>query len=278
VTIAEILRDPMLDRADAFALLAHCLQRNKAWLIAHDNEQIPAAQKEHFLALISRKKAGEPVAYLTGKKEFYGRDFFCTPATLVPRPETELLVDLALQCGDALCNALSDSPRVLDLGTGTGCIAISIACERARWRITATDVSAQALEISNRNAHNLGCFAPQVSFVESSWFAQLQGELFDLIVTNPPYIAHNDAHLRGDGVRFEPRNALTDEGDGLSAYRVFASEGAKHLAQRGILLMEHGFEQAAAVAEIFVRAQHWQPVTHHADLAGHLRVTVAQKK
>jgi release factor glutamine methyltransferase len=274
VTIAEILRDPMLDRADAFALLAHCLQRNKAWLIAHDNEEIPAAQKEHFLALISRKIAGEPVAYLTGKKEFYGRDFFCTPATLVPRPETELLVDLTLQLGDAF----RDPPRVLDLGTGTGCIAISLACERKTWRITATDVSAQALAISKRNAENLDCFAPQVSFVESSWFAQLQGEAFDLIVSNPPYIAHDDAHLQGDGVRFEPRSALTDEHDGLSAYRVFASEGAKHLAQRGILLMEHGFEQAAAVAEIFVRAQHWQPVTHHADLAGHLRVTVAQKK
>jgi release factor glutamine methyltransferase len=274
VTIAEILRDPTLERADTLALLSHCLQRNKAWLLAHAEEAIPAAQKDHFLELIARKKNGEPVAYLTGKKEFYGRDFLCTPATLVPRPETELLMDLALQFGDAM----GDSPRVLDLGTGTGCIALSIACERPQWRITGTDLSAQALEISKRNAQNLGCFAPQVLFVESSWFAQLQGELFDVIVTNPPYIARDDAHLKGDGVRFEPRSALTDENDGLSAYRELASEGAKYLTERGVLLMEHGFDQAEPITGLFSQAQQWQPVTHHKDLAGHLRVTTTSRK
>jgi release factor glutamine methyltransferase len=271
VTIAEILRDPSLERADTIALLSHCLQRNKAWLLAHVEEEIPAAQKGHFLDLIARKKAGEPVAYLTGTKEFYGRDFLCTPATLVPRPETELLVDLVLRHGDSM----GQSPRVLDLGTGTGCIAISLACERSYWRVTATDVSAEALAISKQNAIRLGCFAPQVSFVQSSWFEQLQGESFDLIVTNPPYIARDDPHLQGDGVRFEPRSALTDERDGLSAYRVFASDGAQYLAKNGVLLMEHGFDQAAAIASIFSEARHWQPVTHHPDLAGHLRVTAA---
>jgi release factor glutamine methyltransferase len=274
VTIAEILRDPTLERADTLALLSHCLQRNKAWLLAHAEEAIPAAQKGRFLELIARKKNGEPVAYLTGKKEFYGRDFLCTSATLVPRPETELLVDLALQFGDAMGN----SPRVLDLGTGTGCIALSIACERPQWRITGSDLSAQALEISKRNAQNLGCFAPQVSLVESSWFAQLQGELFDVIVTNPPYIARDDAHLQGDGVRFEPRSALTDENDGLSAYRELANEGPKHLAKNGVLLMEHGFNQAETIVALFSATPHWKPITHHPDLSGHLRVSVAIKK
>jgi release factor glutamine methyltransferase len=274
VTIAEILRDPTMERADTLALLSHCLQRNKAWLLAHTEEEIPAAQKGHFLELIARKKNGEPVAYLTGKKEFYGRDFLCTPATLVPRPETELLVDLALQFGDAM----DDSPRVLDLGTGTGCIALSIACERPQWRITGTDLSAQALEISKRNAQNLGCFAPQVLFVESSWFERLQGELFDVIVTNPPYIARDDAHLQGDGVRFEPRSALTDENDGLSAYRELAREGAKYLTDNGVLLMEHGFDQAEPIAALLSKAQQWSSVTHHKDLAGHLRATTAIRK
>ncbi len=273
MTVGQALADTSLDRSDVYALLSHCLQRNKAWLIAHADAEIPAAQNGLFLALIARKKRGEPVAYLTGKKEFYGRDFFCTPATLVPRPETELLIDLALDLGDAQ----GKSPHILDLGTGTGCIALTLACERPEWRITATDISQEALAISKQNAQKLGCFAPQVSFLESSWFAALSNAQFDLIVCNPPYIAHDDPHLAGDGLRFEPRSALTDGHDGLDAYRTLARDAAQHLSARGALLMEHGHDQALAISTLFEAVQCWAASTLHRDLARLPRVTIARK-
>ena len=271
MTIGQALRECGVERADAFALLGHCLQRNKAWLIAHAEDEIPAAQNEHFLQLISRKMAGEPVAYLTGKKEFYGREFVCTPATLVPRPETELLVELALYHGDGLGVAVN----ALDLGTGTGCIAITLAAERANWRVRATDVSANALDIAQHNARVLGVGSPTISFSQGSWFDGLNGAQFDVIVSNPPYIANDDPHLQGDGLRFEPRGALTDDHDGLEAYRVIAVESAMHVRAGGVVLVEHGFNQASAVAALFERAGTWNTIMLHRDLAGLPRVTTA---
>jgi release factor glutamine methyltransferase len=274
VRIADFLRVTALDRVDAFALLSHCLARNKAWLIAHAEEEIPAAQFAQLTLHISRREAGEPVAYLMGKKEFYGRDFLCTPEVLVPRPETELLVALALQHGDAI----ERNTRVLDLGTGTGCIALTLQCERPAWRVTASDVSTRALDIARRNQRNLAETAPQVlgvSFIESSWFEALGDTQFDLIVSNPPYLAHDDVHLRGDGVRFEPRGALTDEHDGLQAYREIARSAPTFLRRGGAVLMEHGFTQAGEIANIFQAEGGWNNLTIHNDLAGLSRVTVA---
>jgi release factor glutamine methyltransferase len=274
VRIADFLRATALDRVDAYALLSHCLARNKAWLIAHAEDEIPAAQFDQLSAHISRREAGEPIAYLVGKKEFYGRDFLCTPEVLVPRPETELLVALGLQHGDAI----GRDARVLDLGTGTGCIALTLQCERPAWRVVASDVSPGALDIARRNQRKLAETAPQVlgvSFIESSWFDALGDARFDLIVSNPPYLAHDDIHLRGNGVRFEPRAALTDEHDGLQAYRVIAAQGELYLRKGGVVLMEHGFTQAEEIAQIFQAGNGWRNITTHNDLAGLPRVTIA---
>jgi release factor glutamine methyltransferase len=274
VTIADFLRTTSLDRVDAFALLSHCFARNKAWLIAHAEEEIPAAQFAQLRAQISRREAGEPIAYIVGKKEFYGRDFLCTPDVLVPRPETELLVELALQHGDAMGREV----RVLDLGTGTGCIGLTLQCERPAWRVTASDVSPAALEIARRNQREIAKTAPQVlgvSFIESPWFEALGDARFDLIVSNPPYLAHDDVHLRGDGVRYEPRGALTDEHDGLQVYREIARSAPAFLRGGGSVLMEHGFTQAESVTQIFQAENGWRNITTREDLAGLPRVTIA---
>jgi release factor glutamine methyltransferase len=277
VTIADFLRTTSLARIDAFALLSHCLARSKAWLIAHADEPIPAAQFDALFATISRREAGEPIAYLVGKKEFYGRDFLCTRDVLVPRPETELLVERALQLGDGFGREV----RVLDLGTGSGCIALTLQCERAAWRVSGSDVSPGALEVARQNQRELAKTAPQVlgvTFLTSSWFDALRNLQFDLIVTNPPYLAHDDVHLRGDGVRFEPRGALTDERDGLDAYREIAKTAPQGLRSNGAVLMEHGSTQSAAIAEIFRATCAWSEIILHHDLAGLPRVTVARRK
>ena len=222
-------------RIEARALAAHAWQVDPAWLIAHDTDVPAEAQRAAFAALLERRLGGIPVAYLTGVREFYGRPFRVSPDVLIPRPETELLVEQALShlpAGEPL--------RVLDLGAGSGCVAVTIALERPYARVTAVDRSPAALTIAGDNARALHA---QVRFLQSDWFAALAGERFDLIVGNPPYVAAADPHLGRGDVRFEPLAALAAGPDGFDDLRRIIADAPAHLVPGGWLWLEHGFEQ-----------------------------------
>jgi len=253
---------------DAQLLLAHVLARSRAALLAHDAEPLQPEQGATFDALIARRARGEPLAYITGRKAFWTLELQVTPAVLVPRPETELLVERCL----ALVPAAE--AEVVDLGTGSGAIALALASERPRWRITATDQSTAALAVAEANALALGLGA--VRFVKGDWFAPLAGQRFDLIASNPPYIAACDAALDDSALRHEPRAALCSGPTGLEALTTLIGGAAAHLAADGWLVMEHGAGQPHAVAELLV-AQGFRHVRCHADLAGLPRITEAQR-
>ena len=277
LTIHHALRDNRLPRLETRLLLAHTLGHPRpahayAWLVAHDTDALNDADAHRFNQLVERRLAGEPIAYLIGHREFYGRDFRCSPAALIPRPETELLVDLALERLPA-----DFAGHILDVGTGTGCVAITLALElqatRPRAQVTALDVSADALALACENAATLG--AGNLRFVESHWFAALAAdEQVDLIVSNPPYIAPGDAHLTQGDLRFEPSLALADAVDGLESYRQLAAGAQKHLRRGGLLIVEHGFDQGESVPGL-LREAGFATVTQHRDLAGLPRVSVA---
>ena len=206
--VKTLLADARLPRLEVRMLLEHVLQKPRAWLLAHDTDPLPAAAQQAYEDLARRRLAGEPMAYLVGRREFMGHLFRVTPDVLIPRPDTEVLVETALQCLEG-----QSAPAVLDLGTGSGAIAISIALARRDARVMASDLSPAALAVAAGNAWEL---AASVRFVEGSWFdAVPAGEGFELIVSNPPYVASDDPHLRQGDVRFEPRGALTDGADGL---------------------------------------------------------------
>ena len=255
-------------RLDARVLAAFAWDVAPTWLIAHDTDAPTAAQVAAFDALLARRLAGEPVAYLTGVREFFGRPFRVTPDVLIPRPDTELLVERALAC------LPPDQPAaVLDLGTGSGCIAITLALERPLARVVAVDQSAAALAIARQNAQALGA---GVEFVHSHWFdAFLGGRRFNIIVSNPPYIPAHDPHLNKGDVRFEPRQALAAGPAGLDDLATLVQQAAAHLLPAGTLLLEHGYDQGRAVQDLFRRAGYPAPQTWH-DLAGHPRVTCAR--
>lgn len=251
---------------EAHVLLGHALGQPRAWLIAHRPDPIAAADLAHFEEWVRRRTLGEPIAYLTGEREFFGLRFLVTPDVLIPRPDTELLVESAL----ALIPEHGEM-SILDLGTGSGAIALSIARHRPASRVTAVDVSPPALAVAHHNAEALAC--RNVQLLESDWFAALApGQRFDLIVANPPYIAENDAHLRQGDVRFEPRLALASGPAGMDAIQRITSLSIKFLADSGHLLMEHGFEQGAAVRAAMQLAGFRDTVSHR-DLAGHERCT-----
>ncbi|MFD0724102.1 peptide chain release factor N(5)-glutamine methyltransferase [Lysobacter brunescens] len=235
-------RDPALDAADAELLLAHVLGRSRSWLYAHRDDQVEAVDAERFRALLARRAAGEPVAYLTGRRGFWSFDLRVTPDTLIPRPETELLVELAL----ARIPPEATAPRLADLGTGSGAIALALAHERRRARVIAVDLSPGALEVARGNASELGLV--NVEFRQGDWLAPLAGERFDLIASNPPYIAEGDPHL--DDLRHEPAPALSSGRDGLDAIRTIVREAPAHLLPGGWLLLEHGWDQGEAVRDI----------------------------
>ncbi|GIL04141.1 MAG: peptide chain release factor N(5)-glutamine methyltransferase [Burkholderiaceae bacterium] len=243
MTAGELLAASGLPGAEARALLAFASGATREALIAFPERVVAPEAAARFEALVERRRAGEPMAYLLGVQEFYRRPFCVTPAVLIPRPETELLVELAL---DALRSI--ESPRVLELGTGSGCIAISLALERPDARVVAADASVEALAIARANAQRLDA---RVDFVASDWYAAIAGE-FDAIVANPPYVAASDPHLAD--LRFEPLYALTDHGDGLGCLRTIVAGAPAHLARDGWLLVEHGYDQAAAVRALFERA------------------------
>lgn len=254
-------------RRDAQVLLGHALGVSRAWLSAHRDDFLAAPVAAQFETLLAQRQAGVPVAYLVGAREFYGRRFRVTPDVLIPRPETELLVEEAL----AHLPRSAQSP-VLDLGTGSGCIAVTIACERPTVRVTAVDASVAALEVARGNA---GAFGASVEFIESDWFARLAGRRFDLIVANPPYIAAGDPHLARGDLRFEPTAALAAGADGMDAIRRIVADATGCLQQGGWLLFEHGYDQAPACKDLLLR-EGFTSLLSRADLAGLPRLAGGQ--
>ena len=247
-------------------LLEHVLACPRSWLLAHDTDPLAAEAVTRFLQLQSRRVAGEPMAYLVGTREFMGHTFEVAPGVLIPRPDTELLVETALAYGLAQDEAID----VLDMGTGSGAIAISLALARVTFRVTATDVSAQALAIARDNAHRLGA---TVRWLSGSWFGALgRGEKFDLIVSNPPYIAQDDPHLSEGDLRFEPSGALTDGGDGLSDLRILIQGAPDFLKPGGALWVEHGWRQAGVVRELLLSTG-FTRVASRRDLSGIERIS-----
>lgn len=267
VNVRGLLGDSPLPRLETQMLLRHALGVSRAWLIAHDTDGLDEARVREYQALLARRLAGEPMAYLVGHREFMGHDFAVEPGVLIPRPETELLVETALA---ELARGAGAGPRVLDLGTGSGAIAVSLALARPDATVAATDVSAQALGVARRNARALDA---RVEFLQGSWFDALEGQSsFDLVVSNPPYIRNDDPHLGQGDLRFEPAGALTDGADGLGALAHIAAQAPRWLTPRGGLWMEHGYDQAAEVRGFLLEAG-FEQVRSLKDLAGIERIS-----
>ncbi|MEO8366414.1 MAG: peptide chain release factor N(5)-glutamine methyltransferase [Pseudoxanthomonas sp.] len=263
---ALLLARERIDVADAKLLLAHVLDKPQAWLFAHSQDQLDAPSLRRFDALVQARLAGTPMAYLTGRRGFWTLDLAVTPDTLIPRPETERLVELALARlpgGVAM--------RVADLGTGSGAIALAIASERPAAILVATDASQAALAVArdNARAHGLG----NIEFRQGSWLQTLAGERYDLIVSNPPYIADGDPHLAA--LQHEPDLALTSGADGLDAIREIVAEAPSHLQPEGWLLLEHGWDQGAAVRALMQLAGFLE-VTSAVDIEDRERVTLGR--
>jgi release factor glutamine methyltransferase len=267
--LAETLKlDAREARLEARLLMQAALGKDHAWLLAHEHDHFDAPALTLFTTALERRLKGEPIAYILGKREFYGLELQVSPDTLIPRPDTETLVEATLQqiAPDASC-------EVLDLGTGSGAIALAIAAARPRAAVTAVDASAAALKIASSNAAALKI--GNVRFICSHWFANLPGQTFELIVSNPPYIRSTDEHLRQGDLRFEPLSALASGVDGLDDIRQIVAAAPQHLRPCGWLLLEHGYDQSAQVADI-MRREGFVEITHHTDLAGILRVTAAR--
>lgn len=262
---AALNLDPRESRLEAQILLCHAMQQPRAYLAAHDRDPILPEQAAAFATLLQRRLHGEPIAYILGEREFYSLNFKVTPAVLIPRPETELLVELALERLPA-----GRSVRVLDLGTGSGAVAVTLALHRPQAEVVAVDQSATSLEVARENAQQLG--TGNLHLIQSDWYSALDEEKFDLIVSNPPYIAVADPHLTQGDVRFEPPAALASGADGLDDIRAIIRDAASHLKPGGWLLFEHGYDQAVACRELLVQAG-FEQVASAADLAGIERVS-----
>jgi release factor glutamine methyltransferase len=266
-------------RVDAQILLQHALNVTRAWLIARTDQALDSEQQARFASLLQRRLRGEPVAYILGNREFYGLDLSVAPGVLIPRPDTETLVEAAL--GLIPENAPPSQPtagrahplRVLDLGTGSGAIAIAIAVHRPEAAVTAVDQSEAAVAIARQNADKLG--AANLRLLRSDWFSELGGATFDLIVSNPPYIADSDPHLSEGDLRFEPSSALASGADGLDDIRRIVAAAPAHLERGGWLLLEHGYDQAERVAYLLSDAG-FSNVCHVRDLAGIQRITLGR--
>lgn len=268
-TVSQLLAASGLPPAEARALLAHVLAVPRERLVAWPEQDVAAADVARFGALVQGRRDGEPLAYLLGEREFFGRPFRVTPAVLVPRPETELLVETALAALHQL--STGREPQVLDLGTGSGCIAISIALDCPQAVVTAVDASADALRVAADNAHRLGA---SVQWRRGDWYAGIR-QRFELIVSNPPYIAPGDPHL--PALAFEPVSALVgDEVDGLGCLRRIIDGAPAQLSEGGRLMVEHGHDQGAAVRALFVAAG-FDEVRTLRDAAGIERVCLGRR-
>ncbi|MCK4704275.1 MAG: peptide chain release factor N(5)-glutamine methyltransferase [Gammaproteobacteria bacterium] len=252
-------------RLDAEVLLCHVLNCTATHLIAWPEKQLDIEQTQTFHQLIEQRRAGTPVSYLTGNREFWSLNFKVTPATLIPRPETETLVEFVLDKFSAQKNL-----KMVDLGTGSGAIAIAIASERPDWEIIASDISKEALSIAAENAriHQI----TNIQFVESNWFEQLDQQCFDLIISNPPYIAEQDEHLSQGDVRFEPPGALTSGETGMDDIKRITAQSEKYLTPKGWLAFEHGYDQKQPVYDCFKR-NNFHKIIQLNDLSGQARIT-----
>lgn len=275
LTISELLKQSSAllavsetPRLDVEILLGYVLGKDRSFLYTWPEHPLNTDQLHQFQALFTRRLNGEPVAHLTGQREFWSLSLKVSPVTLIPRPETELLVELALGL------RLGEKASVLDLGTGTGAIALALASEKQHWNISAVDASAAAVALAEENREQLGFNHVQV--FQSDWFSNLAEEQFDLIVGNPPYICANDQHLSQGDVRFEPSSALVADESGLADIRTIVAGADSHLKHGGWLMLEHGYEQAGQVREVMLQAGHCNVATH-IDLAGLDRVTVCCK-
>jgi len=257
-----------LSRVDAEYLLSHYLSKPRSWLYAHSDYQLKPEQEIDFQELINRRQQGEPIAYITGRRGFWSFDLLVTPDTLIPRPETELLVELVIERIDLI----SDS-QVLDLGTGTGAIALALAKECPKAKVVAVDYSEPALVVARQNAAEL--HLRNLEILQSNWFEGLQERRFDVIVSNPPYIEDADEHLQQGDLRFEPRTALASGADGLDDIRIIVSGAKAQLNHNAWLLIEHGWNQAESIRQLFLDAG-FVDVTTEQDLAKRDRVTMGR--
>lgn len=257
-----------IGRVDARALACHLLGVGRAWLAANPMHVLTESQDAQLDSLVARRALGHPVAYLVGAREFYGREFSVGPAVLIPRPETELLVDAALA-------RMGPGARVLDLGTGSGAVAVTLACERPEAAVHAVDASAESLAVARANAERHGA---KVQWALGSWYEPVGDLRFDLVVANPPYVAAGDRHLAEGDLRFEPRAALTDgSADGLASLRAIVAGAPAHLDPGAWLLVEHGYDQAGTCADLLAAAGLVDLVSLP-DLAGIPRVAGGRRR
>ena len=268
-TVAQLLRSGAdlpgdSARRDTEILLCACIDKPRSWLYAWPEATVAEASAAQFSRLLAQRRQGQPIAYLLGVRDFWSLTLRVDPSTLIPRPETEVLVSWALEL------PLAANVRVLDMGTGSGAIALALASERPAWSITGIDNSVEALRVAQINAQATGL--ESVEFLQSDWYAQLGGACYHLICANPPYISSQDEHLQQGDLRFEPRSALAADEDGLADLRWIIAGARQRLLPGGWLLVEHGFEQGAAVRQLFVQAG-LNAVTTRCDLAGHERIS-----
>jgi release factor glutamine methyltransferase len=263
--LAEVSDTPELDTE---VLLCLILDKNRSYLRTWPKKQLHTQQRLQFKNLLKQRQHGTPIAYMTGVREFWSRDFKVTPDVLIPRPDTELLVELSL----ALIP--KDQPcKVIDLGTGSGVIAVTLAIERPQVQMMATDMSEAALKIAKQNAEHYHC--RNIRFLHSVWFNDVTETAFDVIVSNPPYIAPNDPHLLQGDLRFEPQSALVSDDNGLKDIAILVESAAKHLKMGGHLLIEHGYNQQQPVQAMF-ESFGYADIQTHTDLGGNPRVTMGQ--
>ena len=271
-TIQQLLASAQLPESptaqlDIELLLAHVLGKNRSYLRTWPERELDAEQLKRFNEALARRQAGEPVAYILGQQGFWTLELEVASHTLIPRPDTELLVETALSLIPAT------PAQVLDLGTGTGAIALALASERPAWQVTGVDRIAEAVELAERNRQRLGF--NHARFVQSHWFSALAGQRYQMIVSNPPYIAADDRHLNEGDVRFEPSSALVAGADGLDDIRHIVEQAPEHLENGGWLLLEHGFDQAEAVCAL-LSARGFTQVESRRDLGGHQRISLGR--
>ncbi len=266
-TVAELLQQQtkptQVERLDKELLLAHCLGKSRGWLFAYPEAEVGADTTQQYIALLQRRQAGEPVAYILGEQEFWSLPLRVTADTLVPRADTEVLVEWALEL------PMPEQAAVLDLGTGSGAIALALSKERPSWQVTALDRSESALSVAQANAMALGL---KVACVVSHWFEAIGSQRFSLLISNPPYVAAEDPHLQGDGVQFEPLQALVSGEDGLDDIRIIVERAPTYLEPGGVLLLEHGWNQGRAVRSLLESAG-FGAVQTRQDLGGQDRVS-----